>query len=509
MKKNKNLDDLIEKLEFVDVDINATHLNYVNGNSLLYTIDAANSGGKSWITPYKKPQLLHHDKHSDAVGRIMGYSIEDTAATKGEPNDFIKLQVRITDKEAISKVIKGIYYTCSVGSSTSRVRCSHCDQVLTVDGLCEHEKGSTVDGEKVHWIVDNISYRENSFVNNPADSYSRIVSIDIGDGPMAYDKFLDDKEELLTNFYMEDGMTKKAKLTKESRQTLPESAFCGPNRSFPAHDEEHVAAGLKLLDSSDFDDSTIAKIKSSLYRKGKRFDIEPQEDELLKTKDLLVFRMDDEFTDEEVKAITTFFDENPDADLPSEDEATEEIVEDEEKVTYTIDDYQEVVKGKKDEIIKFCDFIVTKYNELNDTITKINDEKSELTDKVSEQDTILISKEDEINKLLDDNAQLTVNYKHALVDNILDFKKVTENKDEEFNKYDSRKVESLVDTLSDFRNESENSIPKVNDETLKDSSESDNDSTSDETTIIEDSNDDSKQSKIDRFFKNNILTMEE
>jgi hypothetical protein len=66
----------------------------------------------------------------------------------------------------------------------------------------------------------------------------------------------------------------------------------------------------------------------------------------------------------------------------------------------------------------------------------------------------------------------------------------------------------LVDTLTDYRNEDNTDIPKVEDETLTDSSDADN---KDETNNSDDitNHDDSKQSKIDRFFKNNILTMEE
>ena len=61
-KKKINLNSLTSKLNFVDVEINATHLEYVNDNAVLYTVDAATKGGKSWVSPFPRPQLLHHDK---------------------------------------------------------------------------------------------------------------------------------------------------------------------------------------------------------------------------------------------------------------------------------------------------------------------------------------------------------------------------------------------------------------------------------------------------------------
>jgi len=512
MKNKKNIDELVEKLDFIDVYINATHLNYVNGNNLYYNLDAVkNGGGESWLKPYPKPQLLHHDKTKDAVGRIVDYSIKDKALIDGEPKDYVQLKSRITDKDAISKVLKGIYYTCSVGSSSTEIRCSVCDQVLTRDGLCEHEKGSMVDGQKVYWIIDEITYKENSFVNNPADSYSRIVSIDIGDGPMEYEKFLKDKEQIIKQFIMEDDMKTSntdAKLSTESRKKLPDSAFCGPGRSFPANDKAHVTAGLRLLNKSKFSQSTKDKIKACLYRKGKRYNIGPSEDELKEDADFLVYRMDDDFTEDEIKVVEDFFKENPTSlddevkAITEESSDNEEDNSDSEEISYDIDDFETIKKGKKDEIIAFADFIITKFNELSDSETILKDEINELKDKISEQDTILISKEDEINKLLDSNADLTVKYKRSLIDSILDFKKIIENRDEEYEKYKSRKIDSLLDTLEDCRNEHINDIPKVEDETLTDSTESDN-NTSENTLEDDDSH---EESKIDRFFKHNIIT---
>ena len=291
---NKSLSKFIDKIDFIDITMSATHLDYVNHNNVLYTVDGAKRGAKSWIKPYKKPQLLHHNKKMDPIGRVMDYSVENKALEDDEPDNYIKLGIRISDKESIAKVMNGLYYTGSVGSSASRIRCSVCDQVLNVDGLCEHERGSMYDGEKVYWIVDEITYKENSFVNNPADSYARILTIDIGDGPVEYDKFLDNKEKILADFFMEDNMNKNgknvemddAKLSTNTRKKLPDSAFCGPGRSFPAHDKAHVTAGLRLLNRSKFSDATKNKIKACLYRKGKRYGIEPQADDLKETTDL-------------------------------------------------------------------------------------------------------------------------------------------------------------------------------------------------------------------------------
>ena len=502
MKNNKDLDDLIAKLNHIDIVVNATHLNYINSNSLFYTIDAAKSGGTSWIIPYKKPQLLYHDKQTDAVGRVMDYSIKDKAEMPSEPNNFIKLNIRITDKEAISKVIKGIYYTCSVGSSTSKVRCSECNQVLTTDGLCEHEKGTVFEGKKVYWIVDNITYKENSFVNNPADSYSRIVSIDIGNGPIDYDKFLEDKDEVLTQFFMEDNMQNNtdAKLSTSARNKLSESAFCGPGRSFPAHDKAHVTAGLRLLNRSNFSESTKDKIKACLYRKGKKYGIGPATDELISNPELITYRLSDDWTEEEKNQIAEFFKENTDTDL-----ATKEDYESNDNVIgFTIFSSLDLKDTETSEILQSYDKIVEEYNKILSENKQLKTDETKLHDEISKQNTILISREDEIKKLMIDNAHLSINYKKALIDNILDMTKHNDDRAVEFKKYESRKIDSILDTLEDSRKDYNINYPRIKDETLIDSKESNNKiNNSDKMNLT-----DNQKSKIDRFFKQTILTEE-
>ena len=484
-----NIDSFINTLDHIDVTIAATHLNYVNSNSVLYTTDAAKKGAISWIKPFNRPQLLHHDTHTDPVGRIVNFDIKDQADSLDEPPDYIELTSRITDEEAINKVLKGLYLTCSVGSSTTRVRCSECDQVLTEDGLCEHEKGSITDsGDKIYWIIDEISYRENSFVNNPADPYSRIVSIDIGQGPIPYKEFLDHRDTLINeqteNFSMKDAIT--------AREKLPSSAFCGPEQYFPANTEDNVKAGLDVLDKiEDLSDSAKAKIKANLYRKGSRFSVSPSNDEIQETPNLLTYRIDEDFTEDEVKIIQDYFTANPDTDLPKVENQTDDNQTDEETETIIVEDFEQIKSKTKKEVIAFAE------KAINDFETQLKDSKSgavlkdeeiiKLNTTISDNESILNNKEDEISKLLDDNAKLDMSYKQAIVSNIIDLKKSlgsTDSDDDLEKKYIGRQLDSLVDTINDLRNEivNDDNIDRVDDPTLNNNDE--------ETTTQEDTDED-------------------
>ncbi len=457
-----NIDNLVNTLDHVDIAIHATHLDYVNGNALFYTVDAGTIGAKTFIKPFAKPQLLHHDSLSDAVGRVQSAEVLDSSDNPDEPQDFLKLDVRITDKEAMRKVLNGIYLTCSVGSKTTSVKCSICSQELTKDGLCEHEKGDTVEGKFVYWIIDDITYRENSFVNKPADPYSRIVAIDLGNGYIPYKDFIDNREVLINELIMEDSCMKvnDAKLSTAARNKLSDSSFCGPGRSFPAHDKAHVTAGLRLLERSKFSDSTKAKIKGCLYRKGKKYGIGPSKDELTEMPDIKTYRIDEEYSDEEIAAVEKWFEENPNSDSVLDEPATDNVEE---------EDLTDMENESKEEILKKYEDSV---KDGKVKVTSLEKEIKILKDTLSEKDTILNSKEDESSKLLDDNAKLEEKLKKALISHLIDLQTLIndeKNDDEELDtKYNKRQIDSLVDTINDLRSEivKSRSEDKVEDPTI-------------------------------------------
>jgi hypothetical protein len=66
-------------------------------------------------------------------------------------------------------------------------------------------------------------------------------------------------------------LTEDAKLSYQGRKDLPDSAFCGPDRSFPAHDAAHVRAGLQMLNKSK--DKDKGAILSCLRGRAPKFGI--------------------------------------------------------------------------------------------------------------------------------------------------------------------------------------------------------------------------------------------
>lgn len=60
-------------------------------------------------------------------------------------------------------------------------------------------------------------------------------------------------------------------LTTKDRKKLKESDFCGPNRSFPVTDCEHVRVARAYLNRSKFSESTKQKIKTCINKKAQKF----------------------------------------------------------------------------------------------------------------------------------------------------------------------------------------------------------------------------------------------
>jgi|GEM_PF-2280474 hypothetical protein len=76
----------------------------------------------------------------------------------------------------------------------------------------------------------------------------------------------------------------EAKLTYAKRQNLPASAFCGPDRSYPAHDAAHVRNALARLHFVK-NAAIKARIMGCLRRRAKKFGVEINESELPEEKE--------------------------------------------------------------------------------------------------------------------------------------------------------------------------------------------------------------------------------
>ena len=90
----------------------------------------------------------------DPIGRVVNaefirtaISPVDKAENMDVPVGYIQLYAKISDQDAIQKILDGRYLTVSIGCSTTDVKCSVCDQQISGGNLCEHIRGKRYDGK--------------------------------------------------------------------------------------------------------------------------------------------------------------------------------------------------------------------------------------------------------------------------------------------------------------------------------------------------------------------------
>jgi len=166
-------------------EVNATHAGTLINNRI-YPPDSMRKGIRTWTSPYKKPVLVNHDDTKDPIGRVISakYLKTDKGMTdqdykpvlrESEGYGYQRLTVKITDPEAIKKILDGRYETVSVRMSTDHCFCSICNTDWSgSDGPCEHLPGTKYEGKLAYMTTGDLSYREMSFVNIPADEYAGV-----------------------------------------------------------------------------------------------------------------------------------------------------------------------------------------------------------------------------------------------------------------------------------------------------------------------------------------------
>lgn len=191
------------KVKSVTVRMEATHSGIVNGNNWLYTPSGMAAGVKSFVFPKKAPVTLEHDPESPILGHVIDskyvdYKLAGFRATDRKSSDFvseikdhlsavsnnpsykglghIELISKITDSDAIEKVLNGEYIGVSVGGVTDSAICSICGTDKKI-GSCEHERGNYYGGEKAFLIGGNMKFDHITYTARPADKNAAAVII--------------------------------------------------------------------------------------------------------------------------------------------------------------------------------------------------------------------------------------------------------------------------------------------------------------------------------------------
>jgi hypothetical protein len=139
---------------------------------------------QSWVEPYPKPIILNHDLNSEPIGRIIAAKMDKEQ--DGAP--YVRLQVAITDPLAAQKISDKRYLTGSVGGRAGKAVCSISGEDLAAESAdgrpktAKFKRGQVYKGKLAFVDMQDISFKEYSFVNQPADQRSSVRASKAIDG---------------------------------------------------------------------------------------------------------------------------------------------------------------------------------------------------------------------------------------------------------------------------------------------------------------------------------------
>jgi hypothetical protein len=161
------------------VEIAAIHVG-LTSNFNMYSREALDASLRTWVDPYPRPVILNHDQFSETIGRVMASRMTQ----ESDGTDYVRLQAAITDPLAVERVLDERYLTGSVGGGANKALCSICSVDWASDESaaamnsgrlpCKHRRGSIYEGKLAYFDLQDIKFKEYSFVNMPADELSGV-----------------------------------------------------------------------------------------------------------------------------------------------------------------------------------------------------------------------------------------------------------------------------------------------------------------------------------------------
>lgn len=163
----------------LDVTFESTHSGE-NLNHAVYTSSSLEKDTRSWLFPFAKPLIKNHNLDEEPIGRTIDSSFGQSEFD--ENKDCVDTTFRVTDKDAMVKFADRRYQTMSIGATAGHIRCNTCGKDILKDEnltFCGHWKGRVYAGKKSTWTVENMTFREGSIVNTPADVLAQVKRIKV------------------------------------------------------------------------------------------------------------------------------------------------------------------------------------------------------------------------------------------------------------------------------------------------------------------------------------------
>lgn len=437
---------------------------YTNGltsNYNNYSAAELEKALQSWVEPYPKPIILNHDLNTEPIGRVIAAKMDKEE--DGSP--FVRLQIAITDPVAAQKVLDKRYLTGSVGGRAGKAVCSISGEDLASESdngrpkIPKYRRGQVYKGKLAYIDMQDISFKEYSFVNQPADGKSSVRSTSIisdkdgkpnSEGWVAKSSafVLSMDEEDIYSVEEHDSLFKNMKKKESKPMYLHLKGAFLTALAFQESENAHNNA-VSLLSSEEAVNNTDLQENSNMKDRNQEEDILAVTEELSEDLSSIAAGKTEESEggEEEAPAEDAEANTDGDTDAGAEDAGEEKSDDDTEKADEQAEEAVDSEKAAESEEPE-----AEKEAEGAQELESADEDLSDKAEQPAEQDNDVL---DKIKALEEENAKLKAALHRILVERVVDAKinagvEAAEQRDELIESHATRTASSLADSLRDI-----------------------------------------------------------
>jgi hypothetical protein len=448
-------------------------MNGLTSNYNNYSLVELEKSLQSWVEPYPKPVILNHDMTSEPIGRVMAAKVDKESDGSG----FIRLQIAITDPLAAQKIMDQRYLTGSVGGKANKAICSISGEDLAAEDangrprVPKYKRGQVYKGKLAFIDMQDISFKEYSFVNQPADQRSGVRKKASASGPVS----VSDSDWVAKSSAFVLSMDKEDVYSLHENKSIFEGMNLKESRPVYLHLKGAFLSAMAIHESKNynFKDTLLLSDgqENNKNEENPKMTVEVQEKDILAVSQELSDELSSIAADASNKEETAADEIKVEEKVAEEQVSVQNKTEENKDVSVEISDEKDV-QTKADSASTEESTDATGQAQVQETK---EDEKPQLNDKPKEgtveQDAVSF---DRVKFLEEENNKLKAALHRALAERVVDAKisagmENGEERNELINDHSSRTASSLADSLKDIakipvKKSSGNQIPEITNE---------------------------------------------
>lgn len=430
-----------------------------------YSAEELERSLQSWVEPYPKPIILNHDLNTEPMGRVMAAKMEKEA----DGSSYVRLQVAITDPVAAQKVLDKRYLTGSVGGRAAKAICSITGEDLATEDesgrprVLKYKKGKVYKGKLAYVDMKDISFKEYSFVNQPADGKSGVRStLDSKGADIAHSDWVAKSSAFVLNMESEDIVN------IESKKSILEDLKKKESKPLYLHLKGSFLTALAVHESENDINSTESLLSDEVFENTNSEENPSMEKDGLKEEDILAVATGLSEDLSNIAAAATTAAENADNQVDTEATEGVEATEEEETQSDTSQDVvDETVETPSDDSSSDAEELEVQDNvdssdpaeeeeALEDSVeTQEEAGQEDLSSEKEELEQVIEQLNTKVSLLEEENKKLKKALHMTLVERVVDTKiglgyESLDDRDKLISEHLDRTASSLADSLRDL-----------------------------------------------------------